>query len=454
MDVSSHRSSRRILLVLLIANLVALISSSFYSNQSTKAISAIVIGDIIVGGLFPVHEKGQGNTPCGEINLDRGIQRLETMLFTIDQINNNERVLPGIKLGASIYDTCARETYALEQSLEFVRASISTLDASEFECEDGSKAKIKSVPTAVAGVIGGSYSSVSIQVANLLRLFRIPQISYASTSAALSDTSRFDYFVRTVPPDTFQARALVDIIQFFNWTYVATVSSEGNYGESGISYLHQEARAKNICIATTEKIPAKSNAHTFDTIIHNLKIKANARVVVLFVRVEDAKRLLNAATKANTTDRFVWVAADGWGREEAPVENNQISASGALTIELQSQNIGPFDDYFQNLNPTDNIRNPWFKEYWEKVHNCHLSKKSALHFRKPCSGHERITPNIYKQESKVQFIYDAVYAMADSLHRMQKDLCPNTDKLCDTMAKINGELLLNKYIMNTSFSGK
>ena len=42
------------------------------------------------------------------------------------------------------------------------------------------------------------------QVANLLRLFRIPQISPASTAKALSDKSRFDLFARTVPPDTFQ----------------------------------------------------------------------------------------------------------------------------------------------------------------------------------------------------------------------------------------------------------
>ena len=29
----------------------------------------------------------------------------------------------------------------------------------------------------ITGVVGGSYSEVSLQVANLLRLFRIPQVS-------------------------------------------------------------------------------------------------------------------------------------------------------------------------------------------------------------------------------------------------------------------------------------
>ena len=35
-------------------------------------------------------------------------------------------------------------------------------------------------------------------------LFQIPQISYASTSIDLSDKSRFEYFSRVVPPDSFQ----------------------------------------------------------------------------------------------------------------------------------------------------------------------------------------------------------------------------------------------------------
>ena len=46
-----------------------------------------------------------------------------------------------------------------------------------------------------------------------------------------TDKTRFEMFARTVPPDTFQAIALVDIVKKFNWTYVSTIASEGSYGE-------------------------------------------------------------------------------------------------------------------------------------------------------------------------------------------------------------------------------
>ncbi|CAI5767081.1 metabotropic glutamate receptor 2 [Podarcis lilfordi] len=133
-----------------------------YNVAAKKEIS--LEGDLVIGGLFPVHEKGNPTEECGKINEHRGIQRLEAMLFALDEINKNQQLLPGITLGAHILDTCSKDTYALEQSLDFVRASLTRVDGSEHICPDGSYAIHDDVPTAITGVIGGSYSDVSIQV--------------------------------------------------------------------------------------------------------------------------------------------------------------------------------------------------------------------------------------------------------------------------------------------------
>lgn len=52
----------------------------------------------------------------------------------------------------------------LSQALEFVRSSLTKVDDTEFICPDGSYALQDDSPLAIAGVIGGSFSSVSIQV--------------------------------------------------------------------------------------------------------------------------------------------------------------------------------------------------------------------------------------------------------------------------------------------------
>ncbi len=132
---------------------------------------------IMLGGLFPMHEMGQGGDLCGAIKEEKGIQRLEAMLYAIDRINRNKKVLRGIKLGVHILDTCLRDTYALEQSLEFIKAHMSTMDVSKFTCP-GDKPPQYTPSKPVAGVIGAAASQVSVMVANILRLFKVSRTSF------------------------------------------------------------------------------------------------------------------------------------------------------------------------------------------------------------------------------------------------------------------------------------
>ena len=77
---------------------------------------------------------------------------------------------------------------------------------------------------------------------------------------------------------------MVDIALYFNWTYVSTVASEGDYGEMGIESFQLEARAKNICYPVSKKIPRSAGPEEFDDVITELLKWKAARVVVLFLR--------------------------------------------------------------------------------------------------------------------------------------------------------------------------
>lgn len=50
-------------------------------------------------------------------------------------------------------------------------------------------------------------------VASMLQLFKIPQVSYSSTGAELSEKPRFAYFSRVVPPDNLQAQVMADVVR-------------------------------------------------------------------------------------------------------------------------------------------------------------------------------------------------------------------------------------------------
>lgn len=200
-------------------------------------------------------------------------------------------------------------------------------------------------------------------------------------------------------------------------------------------------------------------------------------------RLDQRTQLSNAVTPCF---RFVFVASDAWGNRAAPVQGNQAVAQGAITLELQSAPIQRFEDYFLSLNPRSNRRNPWFREYWQEVHNCRWAHppdaedqefydsqqaggvfpggagwtypKTQTHdiysHLKPCTGNEKVHRKLENQESKVQFIYDAVYAMALALHRVQEEQCgPRPWGICTRMKNLDGEKLKN-YLLNISFNGK
>lgn len=53
--------------------------------------------------------------------------------------------------------------------------SIASIGGSDYTCDDGSIPDLN--PKVIPGVIGAPSSVTSIQVANLLKLFKIPQVS-------------------------------------------------------------------------------------------------------------------------------------------------------------------------------------------------------------------------------------------------------------------------------------
>lgn len=74
-----------------------------------------------------------------------------------------------MKLGVVIRDSCGSETKALDEALQFVIDKVPT-------CENSGNETGKEV-SAVYGVIGTGMSILDAQVASLLRLFQIPQVS-------------------------------------------------------------------------------------------------------------------------------------------------------------------------------------------------------------------------------------------------------------------------------------
>uniref|UniRef100_A0A673BVY4 Metabotropic glutamate receptor 5 n=1 Tax=Sphaeramia orbicularis TaxID=375764 RepID=A0A673BVY4_9TELE len=435
-------------------------SDSAQSNE--RRVVAHIPGDIIIGALFSVHHQPPADKvherKCGAVREQYGIQRVEAMMHTLDRINADPLILPNITLGCEIRDSCWHSAVALEQSIEFIRDSLVSSDEAEewgggstMKCADPSATPMRGKKP-IVGLIGPGSSSVAIQVQNLLQLFNIPQIAYSATSMDLSDKSLYKYFMRVVPSDAQQARAMVDIVKRYNWSYVSAIHTEGNYGESGMEAFKDMAAKEGICIAHSGKIWSNAGQQSFDRLLERLRAHLpKARVVACFCEGMTVRNILMAMRRQGLVGDFLLIGSDGWADRYDVTDGYVKEAAGGITIKLQSADVKWFDEYYLKLRPENNHRNPWFTEFWQHRFHCRLKghPQESNKYNRTCSKSLR---QQYAQDTKMGFVINAIYSMAYGLHNMQRALCPGYQGLCDAMRPIDGATLLD-FLMKTNFTG-
>ncbi|XP_055337563.1 metabotropic glutamate receptor 5-like [Paramacrobiotus metropolitanus] len=443
-------------------------------TASSHKKTAYVDGDIMIGALFAVHHQPEhrrvysGDRTCGKIWEEYGIQRLEATLRTIDDINKNPKLLPGVKLGVEIRDDCWYSPVALEQTIEFIRESIAAqtgdmvipgAELRDAECSPSATASKKKKN--FVGIVGPGSSSVAIQVQNLLQLFNIPQIGYSATSPDLSDKTSYKYFLRVVPSDRYQAAAILDLIIHHNWTYISAVCTKGSYGTSGLEAFKSLAKKSGICIATEETIPSNPDEKEYDRVVQNFwKFYPQAKVIACFCEGQTVTGLFKALKKSPYSGKFLLIGSDGWADRTDVVQGVEEEAVGGISIRIQSPYIDWFDDYYFRLSPWTHQQNPWFKEFWSERFNCLLPEPEGsavsgfefgnYYFNRTCTGRERLSQS-YKQDTKMGFVIDSIYTLAHGLHNMHHEVCNGVPGLCAEMQTINGSLLLD-YLMDVNFT--
>uniref|UniRef100_H3C0U3 Metabotropic glutamate receptor 5 n=1 Tax=Tetraodon nigroviridis TaxID=99883 RepID=H3C0U3_TETNG len=429
------------------------------AQNNERRVLAHIPGDIIIGALFSVHHQPPADKvherKCGAVREQYGIQRVEAMMHTLDRINADPTILPNITLGCEIRDSCWHSAVALEQSIEFIRDTLVSNEEEESQgrctAEGGSLLMPGKKP--IVGLIGPGSSSVAIQVQNLLQLFNIPQI-YSATSMDLSDKSLYKYFMRVVPSDMQQARAMVDIVKRYNWSYVSAIHTEGNYGESGMEAFKDMAAKEGICIAHSDKIYSNAGERSFDKLLQKLRGHLpKARVVACFCEGMTVRGILMAMRRQRLVGEFVLVGSDGWADRYDVTDGYQKEAEGGITIKLKSAYVTWFDHYYLKLTPDSNVRNPWFPEFWQHRFQCRLRghPQENTVYNRTCTWRESLRHQ-YAQDTKMGFVINAIYSMAHGLHSMQEALCPGFKGLCEAMRPIDGRKLL-EFLMKTNFTG-
>ena len=391
--------------------------------------------DFVIGGLFPIYD-------CTG-SVDGDLEMLEAMLFAIDRINNDMSLLPNLTIGYDVRDTCNDSLIGLAEAAHMIRLA---------ELEDNYP---------FLGIVGPASTSITLVVAAALEQIQVPLIGYGSTSATLSDSNLFGYFLRTIPSTNLQANAMLDLISHFGWEYVSVIFTDDEYGTSRSDAFVDQAKELKICIDTRIDIqPLEATGDNYNEFNISIEeavrtlLNSIATVVVVFTDEPTVLALFEELSKTNGMHKFVWIASDRWANSSLVRNNFPKIAQGTFGfLPRHTKYVEEFDNYLSQLTPITNIRDPFFQmDIFDDVY-CN-SVGSGF----DCPEDLTDDPS-YSQKEVIPFIVDAVYVFAHALQNFLDDNCDSplrwnrTTQQCDGMKhELNGENLLG-YLYNVNFNG-
>nr|XP_034380589.1 G-protein coupled receptor family C group 6 member A isoform X2 [Arvicanthis niloticus] len=348
------------LLIIVITCSVIILGASQSCHTPDDFVAITSPGHIMIGGLFAIHEKmlSSDDHPrrpqiqkCVGFEISVFLQTL-AMIHSIEMINNST-LLSGVKLGYEIYDTCTEVTAAMAATLRFLSKFNCSRETVIFQCD------YSSYMPRVKAVIGAGYSEISMAVSRMLNLQLMPQVSYESTAEILSDKIRFPSFLRTVPSDFYQTKAMAHLIQQSGWNWVGAITTDDDYGRLALNTFAIQAAANNVCIAFKEVLPAFLSDNTIEVRINQTleKIIAEARVnvIVVFLRKFHVFNLFTKAIERKISK--IWIASDNWSTATKIITIPNVKKLGKVVgFTFRRGNMSSFHSFLQTLHmyPNDN----------------------------------------------------------------------------------------------------
>ncbi|XP_033030218.1 vomeronasal type-2 receptor 26-like [Lacerta agilis] len=394
-------------------------------------------GDLIIGGIvsysgFVSEEKDFHEPPNTELidelfGAPKYYQNTLSLVFAVKEINENPNIVPNMTFGFHVYDSYLNARMTYQNTLKHL--SITEKIVPNFKCE-----KKKMI-----AVIGGLDSDISLHMATLLGIYKIPQIAYCVLAPVRSLELQPQTFYRTVPNEKYQYAGIVLLLLHFQWTWVGIVASDDENGEAFMQSLVPMLSQHGVCTAFNEKLPALSQGLDHLISLELLRAKfsflmaSGVNVLVLCAEPQTITVVkwmqyfysVDEDIAEKSTDT-VWIFTAQWAfSSETTQRYFDIQVfDGALSFAIHTEKVQGFKEFLQTLNPNSPNGDGFIQAFWQQAFNCLFSaSKGHKESTNTCTGHESLESlpgHIFEMTMTGQSysIYNAVYAIAHTLHQM------------------------------------
>ncbi|XP_066486296.1 vomeronasal type-2 receptor 26-like [Tiliqua scincoides] len=355
-------------------------------------------------------------------------QHVLSLEFAVKEVNENPKILPNVTLGFHIYDSFANARMTQQNTLKLLSSWKRIVP--NFSCD---------MQNGLIAIIGGLDSDISLNMAALLSIYKIPQIAYSIFAPVKNPKIQLPSFYRTVPNEELQYTGIVHLFLHFLWTWVGIIAADDDDGEKFVQVLRKMLYQNGVCTAFSEKTPVLSHTlemlQAFESIQSKGSLITNSKVKVLVVNAEPQTTACLiwliyfysvSENSAETSIGKVWIMTAHWDfSSQSEHRNFNIQVfDGALSFAIHSSHVPEFTKFLQILHPNPKKREDFIRVFWEKAFNCSLLDSSEHgESNNICTGHEKLEnlPGFVFEMSMTDqsySIYNAVHAIAQTMHKM------------------------------------
>ncbi|XP_063158490.1 vomeronasal type-2 receptor 26-like [Candoia aspera] len=351
-------------------------------------------------------------------------QHILALIFAVKEVNENPQILPNVTLGFKIFDNYdRRRTYHATMDLFSPPKRMTP----NYKC---------GIQNNLVSVIGALYSETSIDMADILRIHKLPQFIYGSCPEMQDQSESFSFY-QMVPDEHVQYQGLLQLLVHFMWTWVGILvrkDDDGRFARMASSTfpLH------GICIAFLKIIKPfyinslfKDLEWLVETFFLSMNSKANA--VIVYEKTLLHLRLLLYLPRMELVSMEpkgkVWIMASQMDLASVFYQRSWDiqDIHGSLSFSAYSNEVPGFQQFVQARDHFLSKEDGFIKDVWVHAFDCTFpsplvnEKDSGI-----CTMREKLEnlPGAFFEMSMTGHsynIYNAVYIVAHALHAMHME---------------------------------
>ncbi|XP_029141727.1 vomeronasal type-2 receptor 26-like [Protobothrops mucrosquamatus] len=393
-------------------------------------------GDFVIGGMvsmasYHFNEVSFQQHPSQEYFghpdvLTKFYQHILSLVFAVKEINENSEILSNVTLGFYIHDSYYNAIMTYRTTLDLLFRSERFVP--NYKCDTRRN---------LISIIGGLSFGTSSYIADLVKFYKIPQLTYGSFTPQDVHSTEIPFYYSMVPNESSQYIGIIRLLQHFGWRWVGLLAIDNSQGDHFLQSMESLFSQHGICSASTERIPFLTYwDKIFEMFIkgkniykHIIDEKTNTFIICgESLTIAWLTNIIFALDPGHEQSSFgkVWIMTaqmdylltgmnKKWDRQ---------FFDGAICFKVHSKEIPGFKEFLKFIKPPWIQGDNFFPLFWEQVFDCSLPSPSLTKLDNSiCTGEERledIPGALFEVEMSGHSysIYNAASLLAQALHAL------------------------------------